>query len=73
MSRRKVSEVTLYFWIIKILGTRVGETAADSLNADLGIVLTGTAALTTGLLVIALGSSSRGNSMCRGSIGWKWC
>ncbi|NMM82921.1 hypothetical protein B2J88_00810 [Rhodococcus sp. SRB_17] len=51
----KVPEVTLYFWIIKILGTTVGETAADSLNADLGIGLTGTAALMTGLLVIALG------------------
>ncbi|WP_308198195.1 hypothetical protein [Rhodococcus sp. ARC_M6] len=51
----KVPEVTLYFWVIKILGTTVGETAADSLNADLGIGLTGTAVLMTGLLVIALG------------------
>ena len=28
----KVPEVTLYFWIIKILCTTVGETAADYLN-----------------------------------------
>jgi uncharacterized membrane-anchored protein len=28
----KVPEVTLYFWIIKILCTTVGETAADFLN-----------------------------------------
>ena len=28
----KVPEVTLFFWIIKILCTTVGETAADFLN-----------------------------------------
>jgi hypothetical protein len=28
----KVPEVTLYFWVIKILCTTVGETAADYLN-----------------------------------------
>lgn len=50
----KVPEVTLYFWLIKILGTTVGETAADSLDADLGIGLTGTAAMAAVLLVIAL-------------------
>lgn len=38
----KVPEVTLYFWIIKILCTTVGETAADFLNADLHFGLTGT-------------------------------
>ncbi|MQM30492.1 MAG: hypothetical protein CRU78_08110, partial [Candidatus Accumulibacter phosphatis] len=31
----KVPEVTLYFWIIKIMATTVGETAADFLNFDL--------------------------------------
>ena len=30
----KVPEVTLYFWIIKILCTTVGETAADYLNDE---------------------------------------
>ena len=30
----KVPEVTLYFWIIKILATTVGETAADFLNSN---------------------------------------
>ena len=38
----KVPEITLYFWIIKILCTTVGETAADYLNADLHFGLTGT-------------------------------
>jgi uncharacterized membrane-anchored protein len=38
----KVPEVTIYFWIIKILATTVGETAADYLATDLGFGLTGT-------------------------------
>jgi hypothetical protein len=33
----KVPEVTLYFWIIKIPCTTVGETAADFLNDNLGL------------------------------------
>ena len=35
----KVPEVTLYFWIIKILCTTVGETAADFLADNLGLGL----------------------------------
>jgi uncharacterized membrane-anchored protein len=38
----KVPEVTLYFWIIKILCTTVGETAADLMNEELGLGLTNT-------------------------------
>lgn len=38
----KVPEITLYFWIIKILCTTVGETAADLLNENLGLGLTNT-------------------------------
>ncbi|WP_089245652.1 COG4705 family protein [Rhodococcoides kyotonense] len=47
----KVPEVTLYFWIIKILGTTVGETAADALNVDLGFGMTGTSIVVGVLLV----------------------
>lgn len=38
----KVPEVTLYFWVIKILATTVGETAADllSIRLDLGLTIT---------------------------------
>ena len=36
----KVPEVTLYFWVIKVLCTTVGETAADFLNENLGLGLT---------------------------------
>ncbi|MDD2811226.1 hypothetical protein [Rhodoferax sp.] len=38
----KVPEVTLFFWIIKIMATTVGETAADFLNVNLHLGLTGT-------------------------------
>lgn len=50
----KVPEVTLYFWIIKILCTTVGETAADYLNTTLGFGLNGTSVVMSALLIIVL-------------------
>jgi uncharacterized membrane-anchored protein len=50
----KVPQVTLYFWLIKILCTTVGETAADFLNVNLNLGLTGTSLVTGALLVLAL-------------------
>ena len=50
----KVPEVTLYFWVIKIMATTVGETAADFLNFNLHMGLTKTSILTGALLVAAL-------------------
>ncbi|MEV6979684.1 hypothetical protein AB0M95_00200 [Sphaerisporangium sp. NPDC051017] len=50
----KVPEVTIYFWIIKVLCTTVGETAADFLNQNLGFGLTGTSLVMSVLLIIAL-------------------
>ncbi len=50
----KVPEVTLYFWIIKILATTVGETAADFLNTNLNLGLTGTTVVMAGFLAVAL-------------------
>jgi len=49
----KVPEVTIFFWIIKIMCTTVGETAADYLNVNLGFGLTKTTYV-TGALLIAL-------------------
>lgn len=49
----KVPEITLYFWVIKILCTTVGETAADYLNDSLGLGLTKTTYI-AGALLIAL-------------------
>ncbi len=50
----KVPEVTLYFWIIKILCTTVGETAADFLNTNFNLGLTGTSLVMGVLLIIIL-------------------
>ena len=55
----KVPEVTLYFWVIKILATTVGETAADFLATNLNLGLTGTTLIMSGLLAIALGFQFR--------------
>jgi uncharacterized membrane-anchored protein len=50
----KVPEVTLYFWIIKVLCTTVGETAADFLDSNLNVGLTYTTLVMTAFLVPAL-------------------
>ncbi len=50
----KVPEVTVYFWIIKILATTVGETAADYLNTTLGFGLTNTTYVMSAVLIAAL-------------------
>ncbi|MDB5194470.1 MAG: hypothetical protein JWN50_484 [Parcubacteria group bacterium] len=50
----KVPEITVFFWIIKILCTTVGETAADFLNSNLNLGLTGTSLIMGLLLIIAL-------------------
>ena len=50
----KVPEITIFFWIIKVLCTTVGETAADFLNVNLNFGLAVTSIVTGILLVIAL-------------------
>src|SRR3954467_13563621 len=50
----KVPEVTLFFWIIKIMCTTVGETAADYLNVNLGFGLTNTTYISGALLAVLL-------------------
>src|ERR1700709_1144157 len=62
----KVPEVTLWFWLIKVLCTTVGETAADFLNADLGFGLTGTSILTGLLLAIVLALQMRSGAYVPG-------
>jgi uncharacterized membrane-anchored protein len=47
----KVPEVTVYFWLIKVLVTTVGETAADYLNETLGFGLHWTTVVMSVLLV----------------------
>ncbi len=50
----KVPQITIFFWVIKILCTTVGETFADFLNTTLGFGLNGTTFFTLMLLVAAL-------------------
>ena len=50
----KVPEVTVYFWIIKILCTTVGESFADYINETLGVGLTNTTLIFTAALIVAM-------------------
>ncbi|MDQ1667038.1 MAG: hypothetical protein QOH75_3069 [Actinomycetota bacterium] len=50
----KVPEVTLYFWVIKVLCTTVGETFADNLNQKLNLGLTNTTYVMGAALLAAL-------------------
>jgi uncharacterized membrane-anchored protein len=50
----KVPEVTVYFWVIKVMCTTVGETAADYLNENLGFGLSKTTYVAGALLVALL-------------------
>src|SRR5258706_3518497 len=50
----KVPEVTIYFWVIKVLATTVGETAADFLSTTLNLGLTGTSFVMGALFALAL-------------------
>ena len=50
----KVPEVTIFFWVIKILCTTVGESFADYINETLGFGLTNTTVVFTVALVAVL-------------------
>ena len=50
----KVPEITVYFWLIKVLSTTVGETFADWLTNNVGLGEQGTFALMAVVLIAAL-------------------
>ncbi|HUS22524.1 MAG TPA: hypothetical protein VMZ66_11005 [Aeromicrobium sp.] len=50
----KVPEVTIWFWIIKILCTTVGESFADYINETLGFGLTNTMLLFTAIFAVVI-------------------
>ena len=56
IERSKVPEVTLVFWIIKILATTLGETGGDavSMSMDLGYAVS--SFIFIGIFVIAVGA-----------------
>jgi uncharacterized membrane-anchored protein len=55
----KVPEITIAFWIIKILSTTVGETGADFLAVYVGLGAAVTTAIMVGLLLAALAGQLR--------------
>lgn len=50
----RVPKVTVDFWLIKLMAVTVGETAADFLNASLGLGLSKTSWIMSGVLIAAL-------------------
>ena len=50
----KVPEITVFFWIIKVLATTVGETFADYLTETVGMTLTLATIVVGALLVVTL-------------------
>src|SRR5579864_9203895 len=65
----KVPEITIFFWIIKVLCTTVGETAADYLNTTLNLGLNGTSLVMGALLLVVLFLQFRGKKY-KPSIYW---
>jgi uncharacterized membrane-anchored protein len=57
----KVPEVTVYFWIIKVLCTTVGESFADYINETLGFGLTNTTLVFSAALLAVLVAQFRSN------------
>lgn len=51
----RVPDVTIDFWLIKLMAVTMGETAADYLAVNLGLGLTLTSLIMTGVLVVAIG------------------
>jgi len=62
----KVPEVTIFFWIIKIMATTVGETAADYLSATLALGLAVAMGLVTAFLVVVLALQFRARGYVAG-------
>jgi uncharacterized membrane-anchored protein len=50
----KVPEITVYFWLVKVLCTTVGETFADNINTRLGDNLTKTTVVMGSILIVSL-------------------
>jgi uncharacterized membrane-anchored protein len=50
----RVPDVTVDFWLIKLMAVTMGETAADYLAVNLGLGLTMTSLIMTGVLLVAL-------------------
>ena len=69
----KVPEVTLYFWMIKIMATTVGETAADFLNTNLKLGLATLRCSWARCSWPHWSGNCEPASTFRGSTGWRSC
>src|ERR1700704_3670247 len=54
VERSKVPEVTLVFWIIKILATTLGETGGDAVSMSLNLGYAISSFIFTGIFIIAV-------------------
>lgn len=54
MSKNKIAEITLFFWVLKILATTLGETVGDMLAHTLNLGYAGGLAVTSTILVVLL-------------------
>jgi uncharacterized membrane-anchored protein len=54
VNRNRVPEVTVQFWLIKLMAVTMGETAADYLAVNLGLGLTATSLMMAAVLIVAL-------------------
>ena len=63
IQRSKVPEVTLVFWIIKVLATTLGETGGDavSMSMDLGYAVS--SFIFIGIFIITVGAQIRSKSV----------
>jgi uncharacterized membrane-anchored protein len=63
----KVPEITIFFWVIKILCTTVGETFADYINFNLNLGLTVTSAIMSVALIASLAVQIRSKRYVAGT------
>ena len=54
LSLNKVPQITVYFWVIKVLCTTVGESFADYINETLGFGLTNTTLAFSAALIVVM-------------------
>lgn len=62
----KVPQITIFFWVIKVLCTTIGETASDFLNVNLNFGLYGTAVVMGIFLAVVLVLQFRANKYIPG-------
>ena len=59
LSRSKLPDITLAFWIMKICATTLGETAGDLLSMTLKVGYAASSMLLVGIFFITLGAQLR--------------